>query len=61
MIVTITVPDAVIRMASEQGMSVVEMVEQLMDRGLVGYEGRENVNSALDRIRALRTSPPAKR
>ena len=61
MVVSITVPDAVVRLAQEQGMTVVEMVEHLMDRGIAGYSGRENVNSALDRIRALRTSPPPKR
>jgi len=56
MVVTLTVREDIVRMAQEQGTPVVELIEQLIDRGLSTYKGRETVDSALDRIRALRSS-----
>ena len=56
MVVTLTVREEIVRLAQEQGTPVVELIEQLIDKGLGTYKGRETVDSALDRIRALRSS-----
>ena len=56
MFVTLTVREEIVRLAQEQGTPVVELIEQLIDKGLGTYKGRETVDSALDRIRALRSS-----
>ena len=56
MVVTLTVREEIVRLAQEQGTPVVELIEQLIDKGLGTYKGRETVDSALDRIRALRST-----
>lgn len=57
MIISVTISDAVIRAAQERGQTVVEYVEGLIDKGMATSTARPTVSDALDRIRALRTSP----
>jgi heme O synthase-like polyprenyltransferase len=54
MIITITVPDTVIRAAQDRNMTVEEFVDTLIDKGMETATGRPIVSSAIDRIRALR-------
>lgn len=60
--VTVTVSDAIVREAAQQGLQVTEFVEKLVDKGFerVREDARENssVSSAIKRIRALRSHPP---
>jgi heme O synthase-like polyprenyltransferase len=55
MIITITVPDTVIRAAQDRNMTTEEFVDTLIDKGMETATGRPIVSSAIDRIRALRT------
>jgi hypothetical protein len=52
--VTVTVPDAIVREAGTQGLSVVEYVESLIDKGMSAAVGRPVLDTAMQRIRALR-------
>ena len=54
MLVTITVSDAIVREAGVRGQSVVEFVESLIDKGISASQGRPVLDSAMERIRALR-------
>jgi heme O synthase-like polyprenyltransferase len=55
MIISITVPDTVIRAAQDRNMSTEEFVDSLIDKGMERTTGRPMVSSAIERIRALRT------
>jgi hypothetical protein len=55
MIISITVPEAVIRAAQDRNMPVEEFVDKLIDKGMDKETGRPMVSSAIERIRALRT------
>lgn len=55
--VTVTVSDKVVREASARGMQVSDFVEQLIDKGFEHAHDNNNVSTAIDRIRALRTHP----
>ena len=55
MIISVTVPEAVIRAAQDRNMPVEEFVDKLIDEGMEKATGRPIVSSAIDRIRALRT------
>ena len=57
MIISITVPETVIREARNRNMSVEEFVDSLIDKGMDTTTGRPMVSSAIDRIRALHTEP----
>ena len=55
MIISVTVPEAVIRGAQDRNMPVEEFVDMLIDQGMEKATGRPTVSSAIERIRALRT------
>jgi len=57
--VTVTVSDAIVRDASAHSTSVVEFVESLIDKGRVAASEPPVLNSAIERIRRLRSSAPA--
>ncbi len=52
--ITVTVSDDMMRVAQERGLSVQEFVESLIDKGFSTVQQTPNVNSAIERIRALR-------
>ncbi len=54
--ITVTVSDAIVREAGVQGQSVTEFVESLIDKGKSAVEGRPVLDSAMERIRALRVA-----
>jgi hypothetical protein len=55
MIISITVPDTVVRAAQDRNMSTEEFVDTLIDKGMEKATGRPIVSSAIERIRALHT------
>jgi hypothetical protein len=59
--VTVTVSDAVIREAGTRGLSVVDFIESLIDKGLTVAQERPVLNNAIERIRALRLPGPVLR
>lgn len=52
--IAITVSDDIIREAQDRGLSVQEFVEALIDKGLAVSRQSPNMNTAIERIRALR-------
>lgn len=54
--ITVTVNDAIVREAGTRGLSIVEFVETLIDKGFEGALGRPALSSAIERIRALRST-----
>jgi heme O synthase-like polyprenyltransferase len=59
MLISITVPETVIRAAQDRNMSIEEFVDSLIVKGMATTTGRPMVTSAIDRIRALRTEVAA--
>jgi heme O synthase-like polyprenyltransferase len=55
MIISITVPDTVVRAAQDRNISIEEFVDTLIDKGMKTATGRPVVSSAIERIRALHT------
>jgi heme O synthase-like polyprenyltransferase len=55
MIISITVPETVIRAAQDNNMTLEEFVDSLIDKGMEKATGRPMVSSAIERIRALHT------
>ncbi|MGD0095071.1 MAG: hypothetical protein ABSB60_01155 [Terracidiphilus sp.] len=55
MMISVTVPEAVIRAAQDRSFPVEEFVDMLIDKGMEHMTGRPMVSSAIERIRALRT------
>jgi heme O synthase-like polyprenyltransferase len=55
MMISITVPDTVVRAAQDRNMSIEEFVDTLIDKGMEKATGRPIVSSAIERIRALHT------
>ena len=58
--VTVTVSDVVVREAGARGLPVDEFIESLIDKGMqesLEAKERPGLNSAIERIRALRTTP----
>jgi heme O synthase-like polyprenyltransferase len=53
MIISITVPDTVVRAAQDRNLSIEEFVDTLIDKGMEPATGRPIVSSAIERIRAL--------
>jgi len=53
MLISITIPDSVLRAAQDRNMSVEEFVDTLIDKGMETATGRPILSSAIDRIRAL--------
>ncbi len=58
--VTVTVSDAIVREAGTRGLPVIDFVESLIDKGLRTAQGRPVLDSAMERIRALREAATAK-
>ena len=54
MIVSITISETVVREATNQGKTIEEFIDSLIDKGMAESTGRPVVSSAIDRIRALR-------
>jgi hypothetical protein len=63
MIVTISVPDTVFKLAEDKGQSVEEFVEKLVAHGLStpSTAARPMVSDAMERIRALHSGLEHKR
>jgi hypothetical protein len=59
--ITVTVSDAIVREAGTRGMSVIDFVESLIDKGLSAAQGRPVLDSAMERIRALRQAGTSSR
>jgi heme O synthase-like polyprenyltransferase len=59
MIISITVPETVIRAAQDRNISVEEFVDSLIDKGMAAATGRPMVSSAIERIRALHSTMTA--
>jgi len=58
MLITLTVSDEIVREAGDRGVPVIDFVESLVDKGFLAVKGRPVLSSAIERIRALRSSPP---
>jgi len=56
--ITVTVSDALVREAGVRGLPVIDFVESLIDKGMNATAERPVLNSAIERIRALRSTPP---
>jgi hypothetical protein len=56
MIISITVSDEIVRVAGVRGQTVIDFVESLIDSGMSTAKQGPVVSSAIDRIRALRTT-----
>ena len=54
--VTVTISDAIVREAGVRGLQVVDFVESLIDKGLSASQGRPVLDSAMERVRALRVA-----
>jgi hypothetical protein len=54
--VTVTVSDAIVREAGVRGLPVIDFVESLIDKGMSAAQGRPVLDSAMERIRALRAA-----
>jgi len=52
---TLTVPEEIVREAQERGLPVIDFVETLIAKGLAAVLGRRSLDSAVERIRALRS------
>ena len=59
--VTVTVSDAIVREAGVHGFPVIDFVESLIDKGMNAAQGRPVLDSAMERIRALRVSTQGSR
>jgi hypothetical protein len=54
--VTVTVSDSIVREAGVRGLPVIDFVESLIDKGMRGTKEPSVLTSAIERIRALRSS-----
>lgn len=54
--VTVTVSDVIVREAGARGLPVVDFVEELIDKGMGVAHASPVLESAVERIRALRAS-----
>jgi len=59
--ITVTISDDIVREAGDRGVSVNDFVESLIDKGLSTSKERPVLSSAMERIRALRTTAETKR
>ena len=57
--ITVTVSEEIVRAAQDRNMAVIDFVEILIDKGLDVVLQHPALNSAIDRIRALRSSASA--
>ncbi|MGA2538395.1 MAG: hypothetical protein ABSF53_20465 [Terracidiphilus sp.] len=54
--ITLTISDEIVREAGDRGLPVIDFVESLVDKGLIVAKDRPVMSSAMERIRALRSS-----
>lgn len=54
--ISITIPEEVLRAAEAREVPTIEFVEMLIQRGMESLSPRPTLNSAIERIRALRSS-----
>jgi hypothetical protein len=54
--ITLTISDAVVREAGARSLAVQDFVESLIDKGMAEPKAPQ-LSSAMERIRALRSSP----
>jgi hypothetical protein len=54
--ITVTVSDAIVREAGVRGLPVIDFVESLIDKGMSTRKEHPVVDSAIERIRALRST-----
>jgi hypothetical protein len=54
--ITVTVSDAIVREAGARGVAVIDFVESLIDKGMLAAKERPVLSSAMERIRALRST-----
>jgi hypothetical protein len=55
MIISLPISDTVIREAKNQGLTVEEFVDSLIDKGMQTMKGRPALSDAIERIRSLHT------
>jgi hypothetical protein len=54
--ITVTVSDAIVREAGARGLAVIDFVESMIDKGMLAAKERPVLSSAMERIRALRST-----
>jgi len=54
--ITVTVSDEIVREAGSRGLTVIDFIESLIDKGMQVAKERPVLNDAMDRIRALRST-----
>jgi hypothetical protein len=54
--ITVTISDAVVREAGVRGLAVIDFVESLIDKGMLAPREQPVLSSAMERIRALRST-----
>ena len=54
--ITLTISDEIVREAGARNLAVIDFVESLVDKGLIVARERPTMSSAMERIRALRSS-----
>jgi hypothetical protein len=59
--ITVTVSDAIVREAAAHNLPVIDFVESLIDKGRSAATEPVAVESAIERIRALRSRDPVQR
>jgi hypothetical protein len=59
--ITVTVSDALVREAGSRGLPVIDFVESLIDKGMSAAQQPQVLNSAIERIRALRSATPGRK
>jgi hypothetical protein len=57
--ITVTISDAIVREAGVRGLPVIDFVESLIDKGMSAASDRPVLDSAIERIRALRSMTSA--
>ena len=59
--VSVDVTDEMRREAESRGLAIIDFVEMLIEKGRQALQEGAAVTSAIERIRALRAGPPARR
>ena len=54
--ITVTVSDEIVREAGARGVAVIDFIETRIDNGMNAVKERPVLNSAMERIRALRST-----
>jgi len=59
--ITVTISDAIVREAAARSLPVIDFVESLIDKGMLAASEPPVFDSAIERIRRLRSGTPASR